>query len=73
MDAESVLLLEAMRTDAVFDLLEVGIRAGGNISEYVRQAIADQFPRVVKNYLRLVDKYGIDGEMWHRRPTEAIS
>lgn len=73
MDAESALLLEAMRSDAVFDLLEVGIRAGGNISEYVRQAIADQFPRVVKYYLRLVSKYGIDGEIWLRRPTEAIS
>ena len=72
MDAESVLLLEAIRTDAVFDLVEIGIRAGGNISEYVRQAIAYQFPRVVKNYLRLVVKYGIDGEMWLRRPTEAM-
>lgn len=70
MDAESVLLLEAIRTDAVFDLVEVGIRAGGNISEYVRQAIADQFPMVVKKYLLLADKYHIDDKMWLHRKKE---
>lgn len=64
MDAKSVLLLEDMRADPVFDLVELGIRAGGNIIEFVSQSIAKQFPNVVKNYLLLVEKYGIVGEMW---------
>ena len=72
MDAKSVLLLEDMRADPVFDLVELGIRAGGNISEFVSQSIAKQFPNVVKNYLLLVEKYGIVGEMWLKRPTNAM-
>ena len=67
MDAETVLLLEDIRSASVYDLVEIGVRVGGGISTYVSDAISCQFPEVVKKYLQLADKYQIEGKMWLNR------
>ena len=68
MDAETVLLLEDIRSASVYELVEIGVRVGGGITIFVSDAISEQFPKkVVEIYLQLADKYHIEDKMWLRR------
>lgn len=68
MDAETVLLLEDIRSASVYELVEIGVCVGGGITTFVSDAISEQFPKkVVEIYLQLADKYHIEDKMWLRR------
>ena len=71
MDTDTILMLEELRSASVFGLVEIGIRAGGDISIYVRDAISEQFPKeVVEKYILLANKYHIEDIMWLRKATD---